>query len=177
MAIPFLGLEASGFGLAPELARDLCKLDEVLGEILEAQEGRGLVDKARSLVGAGSGESELPSDPDEIRRIARAFTVLFQLINAAEQKEIVRVNRARRQKRHNESIAEAVLALKSSGRTAHEVQALLNRIWICPTLTAHPTEAKRRVVLDKILEITMALAEEESAGAPNLRGPLDLEGR
>ncbi|HWA82362.1 MAG TPA: phosphoenolpyruvate carboxylase, partial [Fimbriimonadaceae bacterium] len=118
------------------------------------------------------GETGLPVDPEQIRRVARAFTVLFQLINAAEQKEIVRVNRARR----NESIAEAIATLKRHGRTAEEVQALLERLWICPTLTAHPTEARRRVVLDKILEITMALADEETTG-PDLRSPLDNEGR
>ncbi|HTQ12166.1 MAG TPA: phosphoenolpyruvate carboxylase, partial [Fimbriimonadaceae bacterium] len=177
MSSPFLDLDPAGFGLSAELSADIRELDAVLGEILDAQEGREVAECARSLVGVDSDATAVPEDPAQIKRIARAFTVLFQLINAAEQKEIVRVNRARRGKRHNESIAEAIHTLKAKGRSADEVEALLNRLWICPTLTAHPTEARRRVVLDKILEITMALADKESGGAPNLRGPLGLQGR
>lgn len=174
MASPFLDLDAAAYGLTEELAQDIRELDEALGETLEAQEGADLIAQARSLIGS---QGELPNDPEKIRRLARAFTVLFQLINAAEQKEIVRVNRARRKGRRNESIAEAIASLKQRGKNAEEVEAILKRIWICPTLTAHPTEARRRVVLDKILEITMALAQQESPAEPNLVGPLDLEGR
>lgn len=173
MPTSFLGLDPAQYGLTDELSRDIRELDHALGEVLESQEGGELIECARKMV---RGEADLPTDPDQIRRVARAFTVLFQLVNAAEQKEIVRVNRVRRKERRNESIAEAIATLKGNGRTASEVQALLNRLWICPTLTAHPTEARRRVVLDKILEITMALAEEESSG-PDLHGPLDVEGR
>lgn len=173
MPTPFLGLDPAQFGLTDELSRDIQELDLALGEVLESQEGHELIDCARRMVQGGTG---LPTDPEHIRRVARAFTVLFQLINAAEQKEIVRVNRVRRKERRNESIAEAIATLRRNGRTAAEVQALVNRLWICPTLTAHPTEARRRVVLDKILEITMALAEGESSG-PDLHGPLDVEGR
>src|SRR5579862_9464219 len=177
MASPFLGLDAASYGLTPELAQDIQQLDLALGEVLESQEGIELIEQARSLIGAEGAKGKLPTDPEDIRRLGRAFTVLFQLINAAEQKEIVRVNRARRKERRIESIAEAIATLKSSGRSASEVEALLGRLWICPTLTAHPTEARRRVVLDKVLEITMALADQEWAGVPNLTGPLDLQNR
>src|ERR1043165_7169292 len=100
----FLNLDAAAYGLTPELAADVAELDRALGEVLESQEGAELVDWARRLV--QDPNAELPTEPEKIRRLARAFTVLFQLINAAEQKEIVRVNRARRKERRNESIAE-----------------------------------------------------------------------
>lgn len=174
MAEPFLGLDALAHGLSEPLSRDIAELDRALGEVLETQEGHQLIEEARQLL-AGSGE--VPDDPERIRRLARAFTVLFQLVNAAEQKEIVRVNRARRSERRNESIDEAIAALKRDGLDAEQVQTLLQRIWICPTLTAHPTEARRRVVLDKILEIAMALADRESVDVPNLTEPLDRRGR
>ncbi len=170
----FLGLDAEKFGLTPELARDVRELDHAIGDVLAEQEGQEFVQAARGLLDG----AELPADdPRMMQRLARAFTVVFQLINAAEQKEIVRVNRARRGDARNESIAEAIVTLKQQGKTAEEVETILRKLWICPTLTAHPTEARRRVVLDKILSITLTLARKESKGGPNLSGPLDLHGR
>jgi phosphoenolpyruvate carboxylase len=174
MPAPFLGLDAAAFGLTEDLAQDVRELDKALGDVLEAQDEQELLEEARALMGS---DAPLPTDPERMRRLARAFTVLFQLINAAEQKEIVRVNRARRKERRNESIADAIALLHQHGRSAEEVEQLLKGIWICPTLTAHPTEARRRVVLDKILEITLALANQETMTGPNLADPLDLEGR
>ncbi|HZH98446.1 MAG TPA: phosphoenolpyruvate carboxylase, partial [Fimbriimonadaceae bacterium] len=52
-----------------------------------------------------------------------------------------------------------------------EVQELLCRIEITPTLTAHPTEAKRKAVLDKLQRIALLLAEHQSG--PNLTERLE----
>ena len=91
----------------------------------------------------------------------RAFTVYFQLINEAEQKEIVRVNRAREfesgAKPRAESIAEAVYWAKNAGLGSAEFQDLLRRLKVQPVLTAHPTEAKRRTVLEKLKQISALL--------------------
>src|SRR5205085_6633941 len=110
-------------------------------------------------------------------RVLRALTILFQLLNAAEQKEIVRVNRERRAKTGTaprpESIADAVLRLRDAGVSAEEMEALLGRLQISPTLTAHPTEARRRAVLDKLQSIAGALARRAfPAALPLLDAPL-----
>jgi phosphoenolpyruvate carboxylase len=69
----------------------------------------------------------------------------------------VRVNRERQGRSEGvprtESIREAVLKLKENGLTAEQMQALIQRIDVCPTLTAHPTEARRRAVLDKLQRV------------------------
>ncbi|MEZ0326569.1 MAG: phosphoenolpyruvate carboxylase [Fimbriimonas sp.] len=171
----FLGLDARSYGLSEALALDIEELDLALGQVLEEQEGSEFVEDARRLVRDDA--AALPNEPERILRLARAFTIVFQLINAAEQKEIVRVNRARRHEGRNESIAESIRLLKEQGKSAADVEAIFDRIWVCPTLTAHPTEARRRAVLDKILNVTLALAEEASNQNVNLKGPLDLEGR
>src|SRR5207244_1387722 len=79
--------------------------------------------------------------------LLRAFAVFFQVLNTAEQKEIIRVNRERQARAPDapraESISEAVARLQQGGMSADQVQTLLDRIAICPTLTAHPTEARR----------------------------------
>ncbi|HWD41433.1 MAG TPA: phosphoenolpyruvate carboxylase, partial [Fimbriimonas sp.] len=157
----FLGYHPEEFGLSEPLSQDLTKLDRLLGEVLRVQEGDRLIELSRKML-AGASIEELPelSDPAMIRQVARAFTVFFQLANTAEQKEIVRVNRLREDRR--ESIADAVGQLKARGCTADQVRELLAKIEISPTLTAHPTEAKRRAVLDKLVSIALLLAKSEA---------------
>src|SRR4029079_8277375 len=79
--------------------------------------------------------------PPTMRKVLRAFTVFFQMVNVAEQKEIVRANRKRQATRSTqrpESIVQAVAKLKADGKTAAQVQEMLDRVEICPTITAHP---------------------------------------
>lgn len=176
----FLNLEPEVFGLSPELSRDLRTLDRLLGKMLSEQEGDSTIDLARKLYAGSIDPSrlmeEVPElkDPARIRQLARAFTVLFQLANTAEQKEIVRVNRERKGARQ-ESIRDAVFHLRDQGHDANAMQALIDRIEITPTLTAHPTEAKRKAVLDKLQSVALLLDEAQSA--PPLTAPLDFEGR
>ncbi len=175
----FLDLDAKAFGLSSELSEDVSTLDSLLETVLIEQEGTDLIELARRLM---SDERPSPQDlftaipelrdPAKVRQLAKAFTVTFQLLNAAEQKEIVRVNRARSSRR--ESIGDAVSQLKARGKTAEEIQALLDRIEITPTLTAHPTEAKRKAVLDKLQSITVLLAM--AVAPPSLTEPLNSRG-
>jgi phosphoenolpyruvate carboxylase len=178
----FLNLEPEAFNLSPELSQDLRNLDRLLGKVLAEQEGERTIDLARSLMAEPRPNPEKLfathpelDDPVVLQRLARAFTVLFQLSNSAEQKEIVRVNRERKGQRR-ESIRDAILQLRDGGLEAEGMQALLDRIEITPTLTAHPTEAKRKAVLDKLQEITLLLNEIEGHGN-SLTAPLDVKGR
>ncbi len=181
MSTPFLSLDAGAHGLSEPLDTDVRRLDAALGDVLRQQEGQELIALARELLGEGGDAADIFAthpelkDPERLRAVCRAFTVMFQLLNVAEQKEIVRVNRSRRGAQRNESIDEAIATLKSKGRSAEEVRVLLSRILIVPTLTAHPTEARRRAVLDKLLQVALAITEESDA--PNLRFPLDTKWR
>jgi len=173
----FLNVEPEAFGLSENLSHDLRTLDRILGKVLEEQEGVELVEFARRLTAQPPSEELFAAfpelrDPEKLRNLARAFTAYFQLANTAEQKEIVRVNRERRNERR-ESIRDAVLQLKAKGLDGAEVQRLLLNLEITPTLTAHPTEAKRKAVLDKLQSIAIHLASHESG--PSLSEPLDAE--
>ena len=170
---PFLNLDPLSFGLSPELSKDIQLLDEVLGKVLLEQEGAWIIETARELVHNPAcsldalAHPELAT-PEGLRELGKAFTMLFQLINSAEQKEIVRVNRARTPRK--ESIRETVRRVyEQHGR--EKLLESVNRLWIAPTLTAHPTEAKRKVVLDKLREVSHLLAEQE--GSNDLNAPLD----
>lgn len=175
----FLDLNHGDQVLSGPLSLDVNLLNELLGEVLDTQEGQNLIELANRLMSVDIDQSahllelfpEL-NQPATLRQLARAFTVFFQLVNTAEQKEIVRVNRGRHGVRR-ESLQDAVNHLKELNLSAEEVQQLLERVEITPTLTAHPTEAKRKAVLDKLQSIALLLAEH--AGSPSLTGPLDAK--
>ncbi|HZT40861.1 MAG TPA: phosphoenolpyruvate carboxylase [Chthonomonadaceae bacterium] len=186
---PFLCLEPQNYALSEPLAGDIALLDRLLGRVLAEQEAPELLALARRLFTEADEADPLTlmerlpglQDPNTTQRLLRAFTILFQLLNTAEQKEIVRVNRSRRAESGKtprpESIAEAVLRLKETGLDARAIQALLDRIDICPTLTAHPTEARRRAVQDKLQAIAHWLVETTlPPGIPRLDAPLDTGG-
>jgi phosphoenolpyruvate carboxylase len=188
---PFLFLSPRFSGLSEPLCRDIELLDRVLGAVLAEQEGGDLLRLARRLFkDEAEGDphtlhERIPelADPPTVKRLLRAFTTLFQLLNTAEQKEIVRVNRERQARTQAgapraESIAEAIERLQKSGVTAGEMQALLDNVFICPTLTAHPTEARRRAVQDKLQTIAQALPTCRCRPTcPFSTGPLDNAGR
>src|SRR5439155_9056810 len=55
------------------------------------------------------------------------------------------------------SIPAACAELRRAGATADEVRALLGRLFVMPVLTAHPTEARRRTVIDHLAGISTTL--------------------
>ncbi len=186
---PFLRLSPHDFHLSEPLGDDILLLDRLLGEVLADQEGTQLLELARRLYAEDEGcdprtlLERMPelAQPRRVQRLLRAFTVLFQLLNTAEQKEIVRVNCERQARAGGaprpESIREAVLRLRQSGTSAEQMQELLRGIDICPTLTAHPTEARRRAVMNKLQTIAEGLVEcAEPAELPHLDRPLGAPG-
>lgn len=186
----FLGLPAECVGLSPAMCDDVSLIDHLLGEVLRGQEGDQLLRIARQLyVEPDTADprtlmERIPelNDPLFVHRLLRAYAVQFQLLNIVEQKEIVRVNRERQAQATGvprpESIREAIRRLKENGMTAEEMQNLLYRLDICPTITAHPTEARRRSILDKLYRIANRLAERSlPAGVPRLDLPLNSMGK
>ncbi|MFO0815964.1 MAG: phosphoenolpyruvate carboxylase [Gemmatales bacterium] len=164
-----LGFDAAKVQVSPSLGKDLALLDRLLGQVVADQEGREVVELARKLY-LDQGEpstllERLPAlaDPQLVHHVLRLFAVLFQLFNTAELKEIIRVNREREQsaslKPRAESIRDAVQRLKQAGLSADDVQNLLHQVDLGLTLTAHPTEARRRAVLDKLHTIAGWLLE------------------
>lgn len=163
--------------LSPTHVGDIHLLDTLLADVLREQEGEDaltlLHDLAQAVIESDDPDTlfdRVPAlaDPARALPVLRSFTVLFQLLNTAEQKEIVRANRARQEKSGGaarpESLREAVQRLKNAGLSADQMRGLIAEMDICPTLTAHPTEARRRAVLDKLGRVAVALAERDSPG-------------
>ena len=159
---------AEGTGISEPLSLQVNLLGELLGHAIREVVGKASfeqVEKLRTLCKAvylddnqqywQQAAAEISKlKPEEILWLLRAFTTFFHLVNKAEQREIVRINRERERRStaaqlRTESLAEAIHFLKQSGYTRDEVLALLARLDIQPPLTAHPTEARRRAILVK----------------------------
>jgi phosphoenolpyruvate carboxylase len=94
----------------------------------------------------------------EIKSVLQMYTTFFHLVNSMEQHEISRVNRSREfeetpESPRKESIAESVYRMKEAGYSYEEALDVFRQMDIQPTITAHPTEARRRSVLLKQQEL------------------------
>ena len=178
-----------------ELARDVRLLGNALGDVLREQGGeallqaveriRALTKEARSRQGQDAAEAELDRlfgamDFWQALPVLKAFTTYFQLVNLAEQKEIVRVNRRRAfaagDQPRPESVRDAVKSLHQAGMTADEMRALVGSLSIQLVFTAHPTESKRRSVQEKLHRLSDYLGRlEEPQTSQSDRERLELD--
>ncbi|MBM7569441.1 phosphoenolpyruvate carboxylase [Paenibacillus sacheonensis] len=85
-------------------------------------------------------------------QVIRAFAIYFQLVNIAEQNHRIRrkrdYERSSGEKVQPGSIESAIQVLKDQGISVDNVKAIIADISLELVMTAHPTEATRRAVLD-----------------------------
>ncbi len=151
-----------------ELSNTLELLDEILWEVLTQLESLELFELEEQLrsVAAEDGEGALAVQVralnlDQAYLITRAYTLYFDLMNAAEDN--YRVNSLHREALENaprpvhDSIEDAIEKLKERGMSAAQMAELVSNLQIEMVLTAHPTEIKRRTVLSAIQRIAAIL--------------------
>lgn len=107
-------------------------------------------------------------DLEAITDLLRLTTIFFHLVNSLEQHEIIRINRERAKNidvehPRPESIAELLSGFKKNGYSYEQSVELLKKLDIQPTITAHPTEARRRSILNKQENITSIIGELDDA--------------
>jgi len=156
-------------GLPPPLAKDLERLGAVLQRVLTEASGPGLVADVADLRAATSrlrqarGRAATAAtqqvvdlvaglDPGQAELVARAFTLHFQLVNLAEELHRARLLRERDAAVVPESLAAEVAAARAE-LGGGGLRALLARLQVQPVLTAHPTEARRRAVVDALRRV------------------------
>jgi phosphoenolpyruvate carboxylase len=159
-----------------ELRADIRRLGDLLGETLVRQEGPELlelVEKVRRLTREdGEAAAELLGDTDleTAARLVRAFSTYFHLANVTEQVHRGREMRARRAAEGG-LLARTADMLKD-GDPEH-VRETVRNLNVRPVFTAHPTEAARRSVLNKLRRIA-ALLDEPVTAADRRRHDLRL---
>lgn len=172
---------AAEAGISQELQKRVSRLSVILEMVAEQKFGADFSVKMSDLVaGARAGLEEddqakleealhsvKDAGQDETRDLLKTLTTFFHLVNSLEQYEIARVNREREfmetpDAPRKESIAQAVYALKESGYSMDEALRVFEQMDIGPTITAHPTEARRRSILTKQQAISGTLNALES---------------
>jgi phosphoenolpyruvate carboxylase len=139
-------------------------LGEILGTVLTEQEGEEvyrLEERIRLLARLGRrgdtgasralAETIAGLDVETQATVLRAFTVYFHIANIAEQHH--RVRRRREVEREGgtlrESLDEALELLVAEGLSPDEIAVAADRVSVELVLTAHPTEALPRTILEK----------------------------
>ncbi|MDQ6917852.1 MAG: phosphoenolpyruvate carboxylase [Candidatus Dormibacteraeota bacterium] len=104
--------------------------------------------------------------PNRAEAVAQAFTVYFQLVNLAEERQRVRILRQR--SHEPAAVAEslsATVADLSAKLGVERLGWLIDSLEVRPVLTAHPTEARRRAVVDALARVA---DQAERLGDPRL---------
>src|SRR5215813_5130467 len=114
---------------------------------------------------------------DETIGVIRAFSVYFQLVNIAEQYHRIRRKRFYELRTPDQpqrgSLSETLRGLRKDFSDADLLQRVVDRLEIIPVMTAHPTEAARRTLLEKHRRIADLLADFDDENlAPRLRDEL-----
>lgn len=157
------------------LRNDVNRLGALVGEIIAEQHGTPFFEEVERLRRAAilrretdARASELAAElaglpVEQAEALVRAFATWFGVVNLAE-----RVHRIRRRRDYQKAGAapqpgglEAVCAgLREEGIGSEDFAALVADLRIEPVFTAHPTEAVRRVLLEKERDVVRCLVED-----------------
>jgi phosphoenolpyruvate carboxylase len=150
------------------LRADVRRLGDLLGQTLVRQEGQellNLVESVRKAVREGTGGEVLKDlSVDDSIQLVRAFSTYFHLANVAEQVNRVRIISESREingswiSRAVDKIIEAQKAQFPGHQfTQSDLEQWISELSVRPVFTAHPTEAARRSILNKLGEISRLL--------------------
>ncbi|MFI9720617.1 phosphoenolpyruvate carboxylase [Streptomyces sp. NPDC052396] len=159
------------------LRADIRRLGDLLGETLVRQEGEELLDlveRVRALTRTkGEAAAELlgATDPQTAAKLVRAFSTYFHLANVTEQVHRARELGARRDA-EGSILARTADQLKEAD--PEHLRQTVQHLGVRPVFTAHPTEAARRSVLNKLLRIAELLDKPATGEADRRRTDLRL---
>jgi phosphoenolpyruvate carboxylase len=158
------------------LREDVHALGALVGEILEEQGGRELLDLVEkdrvAAIARREGDAQANAlliarvkgrPPPIARDLVRAFSAWFQVVNLAEK--VHRIRRRREyfvedSERPQPGGVQAALAhLKNEGLSLADVLGLIGSLRIEPVFTAHPTESTRRTILRKQQHVAQLLLD------------------
>ena len=150
------------------LRADVRRLGDLLGQTLVRQEGQELLDlveSVRKAVREGTGGEVLKDlSVDDSIQLVRAFSTYFHLANVAEQVNRVRIISESREVNGSwiSRAVDKVVAAQKAQIPGHQfsqedLEQWISELSIRPVFTAHPTEAARRSILNKLSEISRLL--------------------
>ena len=161
------------------LIEDIRLLGQVLGDTIREQEGGVMFERIENIRRL-SVAFERKADADAGRKldavlrgltteeaiiVARAFSYFSHLANIAEDKHQIQHRDASGQRKSPDAEAGTLAAtcrmLREAGTGPAALAQALERSFISPVLTAHPTEARRKTLLDAENSVAQLLAARE----------------
>ncbi|WP_226584776.1 phosphoenolpyruvate carboxylase [Halobacillus litoralis] len=148
------------------LRRDIHALGKMLGNILVHHGGEELLNKVETIRQLTKDLRKSPDkstysqlkneiqslEPPMRSQVIRAFSIYFHLVNIAEQNHRIRRRREYQLREDHGaqpfSLESAVLNLKKNNFSKDVIQDVLNQLSLELVITAHPTEATKRTVLE-----------------------------
>lgn len=153
-----------------ELRARVRLFNNLLGKVLDSQAGGQVLDAVETL---RKGYNRLRQgedrklrmrlerlieglSPEVTTHVVRALNIYFSMVNIAE--EAFQHQERRRQIRSGRplwtgSFDDTLREFHQQGVTPAQIQSLLNRLAYIPVVTAHPTESKRRTILETLRRI------------------------
>ncbi len=163
-----------------KLKEKVRQFGELLGEILREQEDPAVYDAVEKL---RRGYIQLRKQDDQalstelmqvidtldvkvLEKVIRAFNTFYLITNIVEEdfqhRERRRVVQTPDGQLWKGSVRRTLLELKHDGMTAPELQSLLDQMRYIPVFTAHPTEARRRTMMDIQRRIFLVIDQLDS---------------
>jgi phosphoenolpyruvate carboxylase len=160
------------------LREDIRRLGRILGDTVRSQEGEpvfAIVERIRRT------SIRFHRDEDEAARheleailnslshgqsvqIIRAFSYFSQLANIAEDQHHIRRTRAHAlaaSAPREGTMAHALARARDAAISRSKLQNFFTNAIVCPVLTAHPTEVRRKSTIDREMEVAHLLAERD----------------
>jgi phosphoenolpyruvate carboxylase len=174
------------------LRDDVRLLGELVGQVLREQGGEELFDDVEHLRTAAI-ELRSNVEPNEeqerallewiqqqptgrLQQLVRAFSVYFHLINLAEQHHRARtlLEREATETPLRESIAAGMATLRAAGVGPRALADKLRHLNVHPVFTAHPSEARRRTLLQHLQDAaTLVVRLDRLPPGPTREAVLD----
>ncbi len=162
-------------------------LGRVLGDVIRAQDGQAVFDQIEEIRRASvgfhregtpqaarlMGERLAALSLAETVRFAHSFACFLQIANIAE--DHVQRRRGRAGDTRPDTLAGALRTLHAEGIDAGAVRDLLSCALIAPVITAHPSEVRRKSVLDREGAVTRELDRLDCAAGEAERAAVERE--
>jgi phosphoenolpyruvate carboxylase len=160
------------------LRDDIRHLGRILGDIIREQEGAAVFDIVERIRQSSirfhrddeqRSRRELDAtltslSPDQTIKIIRAFSYFSHLANIAEDQHHIRRSRAHAlagAAPREGTLAHALSRATEAGVSSERLRAFFDAALVSPVLTAHPTEVRRRSILDREIEVARLLDEHD----------------
>ena len=167
------------------LVEDIRLLGRLLGDVIREQEGLEafeLIERVRQLsvayrlkadASAGRVLDRLLKNlsADRTVTVIRAFSYFSHLANIAEDRHHLRRRAVHEAAGHQQagSLALSFERLHRADHRAADIVEVLQKAWVSPVLTAHPTEVQRKSILDAERAVAALVAERDALATPERR--------